>query len=252
MIIMKRHKTLGDLFDFTIENITEHFNVGYSEELLTLLNEITDNDIDSLFIQYVGKSRNKCLSSTVNFCSLNYGYGENGEFSNELYLTLSKLTNNRYYKKWKKIFDTFSLEYNPIKPYDMTIHDHNYDEHGGETVIDRTHSDESEITNETEYDTTENGYQGFNSENYNPVDKSSNTSKDTSSSKVDVEGQVKTTHGRTVDSDRDITRSGNIGNITQQELIERERELWKYQIYDIIFRDLDSVYTRPKYYEGGC
>ena len=44
-----------------------------------------------------------------------------------------------------------------------------------------------------------------------------------------------------------IRRSGNIGNKSQQQLIEEERELLQWQLFDVIFNDLDSVLTRSKY-----
>lgn len=278
-------KCLGNLFPFDFNVNKKLFSISYSNDFLVLLNQITDNKLEDLFTQYLSKSINKYISSIVSLTTTNYGLTNKFKLSTlvqsdeeyivinnnirvvintdgidfyipkiKVYETLSSLTEKRFFNKWKKLFETFAFEYNPIKPYDMSIHDNNFDEHGGHTKINRKHFNrsESETENEVIDDTTTNGYKGFNSDSYSDVDRSKNTSNDTSKNteKVDITGEVDTTHGRTVESDRNITRSGNIGNITQQELIERERKLWEYQLYDIIFRDLDSIYTRPKYIRG--
>lgn len=274
---------LGNLFPFNFEINSKYFSIGYSDNFKKLLNKITGDNLVDFFINYVSKSINKKISSNVQLLITNYGLVNdfignvdvicnngkvvigNGDkvfvISNkkqdfyvpkkDVYTILSRLTENRFFKKWEKLYESLAFEYNPIRPYDMEISDNNFDKHGGHTIIDRDHHNVSKSSSENEVidDTTENSYQGFNSNSYNPVDKSKNTSKDVSenSEKVDIDAQIDTTHGRTVESTRNITRSGNIGNITQQELIERERNLWEYQIYDVMFRDLDSIYVRAKY-----
>lgn len=44
-------------------------------------------------------------------------------------------------------------------------------------------------------------------------------------------------------TDRTLTRSGNIGVTTSQQMIESERQLWLWKYFDIIFKDVDSLLT---------
>ena len=67
------------------------------------------------------------------------------------------------------------------------------------------------------------------------------------------EGTTSSTRQNTSDYDRnntvkrDIFRKGNIGNHTFAELISGERDMLLYQIFDVIYADLDSILTRSKY-----
>lgn len=46
---------------------------------------------------------------------------------------------------------------------------------------------------------------------------------------------------------RQLTRSGNIGVTTSQQMIQSERELWLWRFFDQVFSDLDSILTIPIY-----
>lgn len=48
-------------------------------------------------------------------------------------------------------------------------------------------------------------------------------------------------------SSRKLTRTGNIGTNTFQNLINQERDIWKWNFYEQVFRDVDSVLTIPIY-----
>lgn len=48
-------------------------------------------------------------------------------------------------------------------------------------------------------------------------------------------------------SSRKLTRTGNIGTNTFQNLINQERDLWKWNFYEKVFQDVDSVLTIPIY-----
>ena len=51
-----------------------------------------------------------------------------------------------------------------------------------------------------------------------------------------------------VDSDRVLTRAGNIGVMTTQDMIQQERDVWTWNFfYDIVFRDLDKLLTLQVY-----
>ena len=46
---------------------------------------------------------------------------------------------------------------------------------------------------------------------------------------------------------RTLTRSGNIGVTTSQQMLQSEIELWQWNFYDQVFEDVDSVLTTPVY-----
>lgn len=47
---------------------------------------------------------------------------------------------------------------------------------------------------------------------------------------------------------RNTVRTGNIGNRSNQQLINEQREMLKWQFFDVVYKDLDSVLTRSKYF----
>ena len=52
---------------------------------------------------------------------------------------------------------------------------------------------------------------------------------------------------------RSFTRSGNIGVTTSQQMIASERELWRWNFFNVVFRDIDSILCLPIYsYEMEC
>ncbi len=53
-----------------------------------------------------------------------------------------------------------------------------------------------------------------------------------------------TTSGK---SSRKLTRTGNIGTNTFQNLLQQERNIWMYDFFEQIFKDVDSVLTIPIY-----
>lgn len=44
-----------------------------------------------------------------------------------------------------------------------------------------------------------------------------------------------------------LTRRGNIGVTTSQQMIEQERALWVWKFFDQVFKDIDTVLTSPIY-----
>ena len=59
------------------------------------------------------------------------------------------------------------------------------------------------------------------------------------------------THGHVVTAsgkdERELTRTGNIGTTTSQEMLESSLELWKWNFFCDIFKDVDSIFTLSVY-----
>lgn len=182
-------------------------------------------------------------------------------------------------EKWRKMYATIDYEYNPIENYNMVERmtndktEHIYDSSNTRTD-DLTHTksgDETlthDTTNERTADlntTRETDVQGFNSSAFNPADKEAVD--ETGTDTVTTTGTDTTEHDLTMtDSgtvtdeksgkDTDVrnyllTRSGNIGVTTSQDMIQSERELWEFDFVRMVYHDIDRIMVTD-YYKGGC
>lgn len=133
------------------------------------------------------------------------------EHDDSTYLTkLASLIVLKYSDKWNKLYKAFfEDEYNPIENYSMV------EEENANTSI----------TNST---TGKNNIYGFNTtaEEGVPQDNSS------------VES---TTSGDFDDNHRKLTRSGNIGVTTSQQMLQSEIDLRQWNFYNMIMNDIDDV-----------
>lgn len=206
-----------------------------------------------------------------------------------------------YYDKWKRLYDTFILDYDALAPFSMSVdekiedtmeantdasinQDYSEASTNAKTGTDTTSRDTTNTrtltgtdkTTHTGTDTTDtegNRYgvlsspipSSDNSETvthdtvdtltHNTTDKSvideTTEVKYNSSNSLTDSGNTatsnKTDYNRTNNITRGTTRKGNIGNITNQQLIAEQRALLRERMCDIIFADLDEVLTRKKY-----
>lgn len=168
----------------------------------------------------------------------------------------------KYLKKWEDLAETLFLEFDALNPYSMTVNESGHENLSSEskddvtTTNDITDNSSDGTTSENNNTSSEKNYRSaFNSSTPSPFDNSDDTSKDEYTETVTRERTTKNDGTRNSKNDysrnttnyRDITRKGNIGNHTSQELINQQREMLRYQIFDTIYSDLDSVLTRSKY-----
>lgn len=152
-----------------------------------------------------------------------------------------------YLDKWKKIKAALEEEYGIIKPYDMSTIEHEDNKLITKTDGTQTHAytDSDNVTKDDEH--SEDKIYGFNSTDGVKSDSNSTTHQMTSN------GTDSGTKTNTLDynSDRDVdkttTRTGNTGNITSQEMIERELKLREYLLYQVIYKDLNEYLTLMVY-----
>lgn len=127
------------------------------------------------------------------------------------YLTLlADVIYNRYGDNWNKIYDAyFNNDYNPIENYSMI----------------------EEENQNTDMETTlknKNNVYGF------------NTSSDTGISN-NYQDNTTNVKGKFDDNHRKLTRSGNIGVTTSQQMLESEIDLRKFDFYQMIMNDIDNI-----------
>lgn len=141
----------------------------------------------------------------------------NQQANNQDFNALNKLADIIYLKfkdKWNRIYDAYIKSiYKPLENYSMT-------------EVEKTN------TKVTSTDNTKGGSYGFNSDVSVPVNDSNSTSV--------VEGNGE-------DNKRELTRSGNIGVTTSQQMLESEIQLRKYNFYEELFKDVNSVVTLSIY-----
>lgn len=115
--------------------------------------------------------------------------------------------------------------------------------------------------------TNQNGIWGFNSPTSVPSDMSDGTATNentTTENLSETETGTDTTDHTNTDtynrsytetgtdttagtSSRKLTRTGNIGTNTFQNLLQQERNIWMYDFFEQVFKDVDSVLTIPIY-----
>lgn len=182
--------------------------------------------------------------SGYKFCSpLTEYYITDGVINAVNYAQLAEIIAGMYMTKWVKLWQTMSFEYNPINNYDMTESETINDE--GATELRKTGTD---TTNRIDTDnrTIARGIYGFNSSAESNADRTTdnntNTVQDTLTHNTTDSGT--NTNERT----RTLTRSGNIGVTTSQQMIQSERDLWMWDYFrSVVFLDVDRELTLKIY-----
>ena len=167
--------------------------------------------------------------------------------------TLANILYTRYGVQWNKLYKVLSAEYNPIENYSMT-EEETPDITRTETpniTRDKTISAKSDFTVTTNSDTATDVY-GFNSASPVPQGESNGNSTVTTQGDADknvtTENETETgTRTERETGKRTLTRSGNIGVTTSQQMLESEIKLWEWNFYETVFKDVDTVLTVPKY-----
>lgn len=161
---------------------------------------------------------------------------------------------------WGKQWETLSFEYSPIENYRMVelmTNDETVKTYG--KSVTRT-DNLSHTKTGTETDTpnlssnSANTVHGFNSTNGVPTDEREETQTGTEERRyntTDADTGTQTISDGGTDTEKrnySLTRSGNIGVTTSQQMIESERSLWMWNFFhDVVFPDIDRVLTLQIY-----
>ena len=250
--------------------------------LFSKLNMQNENDFHSMDFDYMfNHSGLKTVSIMLE--QLMYGYivDENGEYvytpegkkvTWDYFVTqidqdlINMIIRIKFLDKWNNLADTLSYDYDPLNPFSMSVEENmsgnltskSTNQNNRTNKYTGNGSSENDGTVDTEGNSSsEDKIYGFNSTTGVNSDSSSDerttktTNKNTSSTEYtdDESSQYNSNedYSRDNTSERNTTRKGNIGNLSAQQLIEQQRDMLKYQIFDIIYQDLDSVLTRSKY-----
>ena len=180
---------------------------------------------------------------------------------------LANMAYAKFKGNWNRLWNLYMAEYDPLENY--------YLDETETPDITRTHSGSithsvsddykinAKVTTETDISVStegqnDSGTYGF--QNSSPVptglDASTSETHTTADPEHNITDTETTQEGETVD-DHDFTdtetgtrgliRRGQIGILTYRQMIEGEIELWKWNFYDSVMRDIDSLLTLSVY-----
>ena len=127
--------------------------------------------------------------------------------------SLASVIVNKFKTKWSRLHDVLNLTYNPIDNYSMS-----------ETENTQLKS-EVDISNA-------NSIYAFNDTQATPASESNSKT---------------STNALLNDNVRELTRKGNIGVATSQQMIKSELELREYNFIEVIYSDIDTILTLKIY-----
>lgn len=170
--------------------------------------------------------------------------GDSLELTESDRVLLARIIWSKFGEPWKHLWETNVVAYNPIHNYNMT----------DRRELAKGES-ETKVGQGSSVDTTEHG-RGIESKDYiagiNNTDDGGKLS-DRNEYQESGETEVSGTSNRKDDSVRasneveTTVRSGNIGVTTTQKMIAEDRELWIWNFFDQVYRDIDSVLALPFY-----
>ena len=221
-------------------------------------NAIWSNDEEEILdTEYIyGHSGNKIVSPLI-YRLLEIGESETLTSGN--ITTLAKVIVNRFGKQWVKLYAVFNAEYNPIENYSMveTMTDDVTEKEYGHVntrVNDLTHTKDGTETIEAGIETTtDTDIYGFDSATASPSNKEvvSNSGDDETTydiTEADTGTQTDTESGTDTETrNYELSRAGNIGVTTSQQMLESEIKLWQYDFMKIVYANIDEVLTIDVY-----
>lgn len=206
-----------DLFDSVIMDFEDNNPItalctlingeeGLNEELAKIFNE----EGTSLVLDYLLNRYDRIMSPL--FMRLYNKYEEDLEDTCEAVASIIKM---KFLFNWNKLAEAVFSDYNPIDNYNMVENKNtDYEEH--------TVTDSNEKTTQR--------FKGFNSNDMHDVSES------------ESDGDIDTTKTDTgTKATNELTRRGNIGVTTTQQMIQSSYELAKKNVLDIIYSNIDNV-----------
>ena len=216
---------VSDILDTTKNKIFNFFLPDDNEEE-SEYPFINSDNVDTLNTDYyLQHSNDKFISPFVEKL-----YND-GKTPVEISSLVAVVCKNRFGEKWKKIYDALMTSYNPLENYSME------EVRTPDLTDEETENVKTDMTTERETHAT-NSYKGFNADDPVLVNKTDGDEDvTTSGAKLDNEKSNVITHTGT----EELTRSGNIGVTTSQQMLESEFKVRQYDFYKQVFNDIDTI-----------
>lgn len=176
---------------------------------------------------YFSHSGEKSTSITYNKFYELFSNDDEIERKQKTIQIIAKIIINRYLDNWLKIYDAyFNTEYKPLENYSM-IESENYSGKDATSTNLETTNNENNNTNYYAMSLSP-------SSNGHPYSKDINDNTEILLGDKDNNFTDKTFK-------RELSRSGNIGVTTSQQMLESELNLRKYDFYQQVFKDVDKI-----------
>ena len=171
---------------------------------------------------------------------------ENGKLTDTSLPEAADMALALWKKKWTALWDVANAEYDPIENYRMEEHEETVPTGTESTTDAMTGTDTTRTQGTAANNETANSVYGFNSTNPVPASVSnqkSDFSAGTTFGHTNTETKTFTNRKDT----RDLTRSGNIGVTTSQQMLQSSIELQRWNFWLQVFEDLDATFCLDCY-----
>lgn len=205
---------------------------------------------------YFGHSGSKFISPMVKYYCTDYVTNVFDALTAEKRAFIADMLYAMYAAKWGHLYTLLTLQYDPITNYDMTETESITREtsaSGTDTgTVKNTGTDTLERTGTVDTDTSgsvDDSIFGFNSSSSVGSNERENSSSSTVTNDTTDEQTKNLTETRDLansaeseySESRELIRSGNIGVTTSQQMIKSEIELWQWQFFEGVCKDIDYV-----------
>lgn len=190
--------------------------------------DVMGADKTILNLEYFSRSGNKQIAPILELL----------KDDNEVSTKVAKVITSRYLKKWKGMYDTLAIDYNPLFNYYRTDVEH-IDIVEDEKNKGENSSTSSDSNTKESIDTVA----PYNTEQW----KNDSKTNESDSSNSNESGTNNNQRNLDHDKDRKLTSEGRMGTMSVQAMIENEYKLRKKNLHEEILKDIDEVLTCPLY-----
>ena len=245
-------KLIDSFPDYTTQGIFAILGEEYGDEF-----EWAESHAQDLDLEYFGNhSGDKEVSALVDkYIYINRGNTSPEELTVSQINALVDVLYRKFERKWKKLYNVLSAEYNPLNNYNMheTETPNLTDTETPNITRDREEKNDVNITTTGSQSQNDNIY-GFNSATAVPTGNTSGnntatTTADGDTNKTETTEHETGTRTHTHTGTRTLIRTGNIGVTTSQQMLESEIALWEWNFFDTVFNDVDTILTAQFYKE---
>lgn len=191
-------------------------------------------EAETLDIEYFGNHSGAKFSSPLVVSLLN---GED-QLTEQQMETLARIIWTKFSEPWKHLWATNVVEYNPIHNYNMT------DERElirGESEARAIHDSSVDTTTHGRTSESKDYVSGLNSTDEIGKFSGRGVSEEGGTTGVTGIGDRKDDAVKAANERETTTRSGNIGVTTTQQMLTADRDLWAWNYFDHIYKDVDTV-----------
>lgn len=191
-------------------------------------------DAETLDIEYFGNHSGAKFSSPLVVNLLN---GED-QLTEQQMETLARIIWTKFSEPWKHLWATNVVEYNPIHNYNMTDQ---RELTRGESEARAIHDSSVDTTTHGRTSESKDYVSGLNSTDEIGKFSGRSVSEEGGTTGVTGTGDRKDDSVKAANEHETTTRSGNIGVTTTQQMLTAERDLWVWNYFDQVYKDVDSV-----------